>query len=29
VNRLEDIHLPTLKKMIARSVSIMRKRYPE
>ncbi len=29
VNKLEDIHLPTLKKMIAKSWSIMNKRYPK
>ncbi len=28
VNKLEDLHLPTLKKIIKRSYQIMRKRYP-
>lgn len=28
INKLDDIHLPTLKKMITASVRIMRKRYP-
>lgn len=29
VNKLADLHIPTLKKMIAKSVQIMDKRYPQ
>ncbi len=29
INKLEDVHLATLKKMIAKSWSIMNKRYPQ
>ncbi|HSG07167.1 MAG TPA: DUF1801 domain-containing protein [Longimicrobiales bacterium] len=29
VNKLEDVHLPTLRKIIDQSVKLMRKRYPE
>ena len=28
VNKLEDVHLPTLRKLITRSVAAMRKKYP-
>ena len=28
VNKLEDLHLPTLRKLIDQSVKFMRKRYP-
>jgi len=27
VNKLEDVHLPTLRKLVDRSVKVMRKRY--
>ena len=27
VNKLEDLHLPTLRKLIDQSVKVMRKRY--
>jgi predicted DNA-binding protein (MmcQ/YjbR family) len=29
VNRLDDLHIPTLKKLIAKSVQIMGRRYPQ
>ena len=29
VNKLEDVHLPTLRKLIDQSVKLMKKRYPE
>lgn len=29
VNKLEDVHLPTLRKLVDQSVKFMKKRYPE